>query len=109
MTDKLKYTTGHPLPLPYRNRQRPSRHGAMKMMGVENDTHTALGMRYSAKAIMKQEFMPEKITLNDVTVVVMTFLDAVTADGKPQYQPDLFMKQSALLAQWRADKLDEIM
>ncbi|MDD3672880.1 MAG: site-specific integrase [Synergistaceae bacterium] len=79
---------------------------AMKIMGVGSDTQTAFGMRYSAEAIMKHEFRPEEITLKDVTVVVMTFLDAVTADGKPQYPPEIFMKQRAELAQWWADKLE---
>jgi len=39
----------------------------------------------------------------------MTFLDAVTAVGGPQYPPVILMKQRAKLAQWWADKLDEIM
>lgn len=79
---------------------------AMKMMGVGSNTQTAFGMRYSAETIMKQEFNPEEITLKDAAVVVMTFLDAVTADGRPQYPPDIFMKQRAELAQWWADKLE---
>jgi|GEM_PF-1664311 integrase len=78
---------------------------AMKMMGIKSDTQTAFGMRYSAEAIMKNEFKPEEITIKDVTVVVKTFLDAVTADGKPQYPPEIFMKQRAELAQWWADFL----
>ena len=78
---------------------------AMKMMGIKSDTQTAFGMRYSAETIMKDEFRPEEITLKDVTVVVKTFLDAVTADGKPQYPPEIFMKQRAELAQWWADFL----
>ena len=81
---------------------------AMKMMGIKSDTQTAFGMRYSAEAIMKNEFRPEEITIKDVTVVVKTFLDAVTADGKPQYPPEIFMKQRAELAQWWADKLEGI-
>jgi hypothetical protein len=79
---------------------------AMKIMGVGSDTQTAFGMRYCAEAIMKHEFSPKEITLKDVTVVVKTFLDAVTADGRPQYPPDIFMKQRAELAQWWADKLE---
>ena len=79
---------------------------AMKMMGVGSDTQTAFGIRYSAEAIMKHEFRPEEITIKDVYVVVMTFLDAVTADGKPQYSPELFMKQRVELAQWWADLLE---
>ena len=78
---------------------------AMKMMGIKSDTQTAFGMRYSAETIMKDEFRPEEITIKDVTVVVKTFLDAVTADGKPQYPPEIFMKQRAELAQWWADFL----
>ena len=81
---------------------------AMKMMGVGSDTQTAFGMRYSAEAIMKNEFRPEEITIKDVHVVVKTFLDAVTADGKPQYPPEIFMNQRAELAQWWADKLEGI-
>lgn len=79
---------------------------AMKTMDVGSDIQTAFGMRYSAEAIMKHEFRPEEITLKDVTVVVMTFLDAVTADGKPQYPPEIFMKQRTELVQWWADKLE---
>lgn len=79
---------------------------AMKTMDVGSDTQTAFGMRYSAEAIMKDEFRPEEITIKDVYVVVKTFLDAVTADGKPQYPTDIFMKQRAELAQWWADKLE---
>jgi len=79
---------------------------AMKTMDVGSDTQTAFGMRYSAEAIMKNEFRPEEITIKDVYVVVKTFLDAVTADGKPQYPPEIFMKQRAELAQWWADKLE---
>jgi len=79
---------------------------AMKTMDVGSDTQTAFGMRYSAEAIMKHEFKPEEITIKDVYVVVKTFLDAVTADGKPQYPPDIFMKQRAELAQWWADFLE---
>ena len=78
---------------------------AMKTMDVGSDTQTAFGMRYSAEAIMKNEFRPEEITIKDVYVVVKTFLDAVTADGKPQYPPEIFMKQRAELAQWWADLL----
>jgi len=78
---------------------------AMKMMGIKSDTQTAFGMRYSAETIMKDEFRPEEITIKDVYVVVKTFLDAVTADGEPQYSPDIFMKQRAELAQWWADFL----
>jgi len=80
----------------------------MTMMGVKSDTQTAFGMRYSAEAIMKHEFRPKEITIIDVHVVVKTFLDAVTADGKPQYSTDIFMKQRAELAQWWADKLEGI-
>ena len=79
---------------------------AMKTMDVGSDTQTAFGMRYSAEAIMKNEFRPEEITIKDVAVVVKIFLDAVTADGKPQYPPEIFMKQRAELAQWWADKLE---
>lgn len=79
---------------------------AMKMMGVGSNIQTAFGMRYSAEVIIKDEFRPEEITIKDVYVVVMTFLDAVTADGKPQYPPQIFMKQRAELAQWWADKLE---
>jgi integrase len=79
---------------------------AMKKMDVGSDTQTAFGMRYSAETIMKNEFRPEEITIKDVHVVVKTFLDAVTADGKPQYPPEIFMKQRAELAQWWADKLE---
>jgi len=79
---------------------------AMKMMEIKSDTQTAFGMRYSAEAIMKHEFSPEQINIKDVSVVVMTFLGAVTADGKPQYPPEIFMKQRAELAQWWADKLE---
>jgi integrase len=81
---------------------------AMKMMGVGSDTQTAFGMRYSAEAIMKNEFRPEEITIKDVTVVVKIFLDAVTADGKPQYPPEILMTQRSELAQWWADKLEGI-
>ena len=59
----------------------------MKMMGIKSDTQKAFGMRYSAEVIMKNEFRPEEITIKDVHVVVKTFLDAVTADGKTQYPP----------------------
>lgn len=79
---------------------------AMKMMGIKSDTQTAFGMRYSAETIMKDEFRPEEITIKDVYVVVKTFLDAVTTDGKPQYPPEIFMKQRAKLAQWWADLLE---
>lgn len=79
---------------------------AMKMMGVGSDTQTAFGMRYSAEVIIKEGFKSTEITPKDVHVVVMTFLDAVTADGKPQFPPDIFMKQRAELAQWWADKLE---
>ncbi|MCE5202197.1 MAG: hypothetical protein LLF78_06780 [Synergistaceae bacterium] len=41
-------------------------------------------MRCFAEAIMKQEFSPKETTLKDAAVVVMTFLDAVTADGRAQ-------------------------
>jgi len=47
-----------------------------------------------------------KLRLIDVYVVVKIFLDAVTADGKPQYSTDIFMKQRAELAEWWADKLE---
>ena len=60
---------------------------AMKTMDVGSDTQTAFGMRYSSEVIMKNEFRPEEITIKDVHVVVKTFLDAVTADGKTQYPP----------------------
>lgn len=81
---------------------------AMKMMGVGSDTQTAFGIRYSAEAIMKHEFRPEGVTIKDVYVIVKIFLDAVTADGKPQYPPEIFMKQRTELAQWWADKLEGI-
>lgn len=42
---------------------------------------------------MKQKFRPEEITLKNAAVVVMTFLDAVTAVGGPQYPPVIFMAQ----------------
>ena len=70
--------------------------------------YPAFGMRYSAEAIMKHEFRPEEITIKDVTVVVKIFLDAVTADGKPQYPPEILMTQRSELAQWWADKLEGI-
>ena len=78
----------------------------MKMMGIKSYTQTAFGMHYSAEVIMKNEFRPEEITIKDVHVVVKIFLDAVTADGKPQYSTDIFMKQRAELAEWWADKLE---
>lgn len=46
--------------------------------------------------------------LGGIFFVVKTFLNAVTADGKPQYPPEIFMKQRAELAQWWADKLEGI-
>ena len=46
--------------------------------------------------------------MGGIFFVVKTFLDAVTADGKLQYLPDIFMKQRAVLAQWWADKLEGI-
>ena len=44
--------------------------------------------------------------LGGIFFVVKTFLNAVTADGKPQYPPEILMTQRAELAQWWADKLE---
>lgn len=81
---------------------------AMKMMGVGSDTQTAFGMRYSAEAIMKHEYEYGAKDGKELHILIKTFMDAVTSDGKPQYPPEILMTQRAELAQWWADKLEGI-
>jgi len=44
--------------------------------------------------------------LSGIFIVEKTFLDALTAYGRPQYPPEIFMKQRAELAQWWANVLE---
>ena len=81
---------------------------AMKMMGVGSDTQTAFGMRYSAEAIMKNEYEYGAKDGKELHILIKTFMDAVNPDGKPQYPPEILMTQRAELAQWWADKLEGI-
>ena len=80
----------------------------MKMMGVESHTQTAFGMRYSAEAIMKNEYEYGAKDGKELHILIKTFMDAVNPDGKPQYPPEILMTQRAELAQWWADKLEGI-
>jgi len=81
---------------------------AMKTMDVGSDTQTAFGMRYSAEAIMKHEYEYGAKDGKELHILIKTFMDAVTSDGKPQYPPEILMTQRAELAQWWADKLESI-
>ena len=81
---------------------------AMKMMEIKSDTQTAFGMRYSAEAIMKHEYEYGAKDGKELHILIQTFMDAVDAEGKPQYPPEIFMKQRGDLAQWWADKLEGI-
>jgi len=78
----------------------------MTKIGVKSDTQTAFGMHYSAETIMKHEYGAKDG--KELHILIQTFLDAVTADGKPQYPLDIFMKQREKLAQWWTDKLEGI-
>ena len=81
---------------------------AMKMMEIKSDTQTAFGMRYSAEAIMKNEYEYGAKDGKELHILIKTFMDAVNPDGKPQYPPEILMTQRAELAQWWADKLEGI-
>ena len=81
---------------------------AMKMLGYTSDTQTAFGMRYSAEEIMKHEYEYGAKDGKELHILIQTFMDAVDAEGKPQYPPEIFMKQRGDLAQWWADKLEGI-
>ena len=81
---------------------------AMKTMDVGSDTQTAFGMRYSAEAIMKNEYEYGAKDGKELHILIKTFMDAVNPDGKPQYPPEILMTQRAELAQWWADKLEGI-
>ena len=79
---------------------------ALKLLGIGSDTLTAFGIRYAAEYIMEQEYVYGKKDGKDLHVLIQTFMDAVTADGRPQFPPEALLKERAELARWWADRIE---
>lgn len=67
---------------------------------------TAFGIRYTAEFIIKNEYVFGKKDGKALHALIQTFMDAVTADGKPQFPPEALLVERAQLAQWWADRIE---